>query len=102
MNPAILNLTPHNIVLRGDNYPSQGLARVASTYIPLGNCGDVPLVRGSYGKVEGLPPEADGIIYIVSAMVRIALPSRKDLASPALLVRDMSGQIIGCMGLEVN
>jgi hypothetical protein len=67
-----------------------------------GHIGAVPLLRGTYGDVTGLPEPAPDTIYIVSAMVRMALPDRKDLASPAGLVRDASGNITGCEALEIN
>ena len=57
---------------------------------------------GSYGKVSNLPEPKDGVLYIVSAAVRTALPERNDLASPAHLVRDEEGRIIGCLAFEIN
>jgi hypothetical protein len=40
--------------------------------------------------------------YIVSAMVRVAVPLRMDVFSPADFVRDEKGTIIGCRALEGN
>jgi len=42
------------------------------------------------------------VLYVVSALVRAALPARKDLASPAKLTRDGKGNITGCEALEVS
>lgn len=55
-----------------------------------------------YGKVENLPePEID-TIYLVSALVRLAVPHRRDVVSPGELIRNDKGQPIGCRGLIVN
>lgn len=40
--------------------------------------------------------------FIVSAMVRQALPHRTDLVSPGKLIRNKEGQPIGCDGLIEN
>ena len=46
--------------------------------------------------------EQPDVLLIVSAMVRQALPDRKDLASPGDLVRDENGAVIGCGNLIIN
>jgi hypothetical protein len=38
-------------------------------------------------------------VYIVSRLIRTALPERGDLASPYGLVRDAEGRAIGAEGL---
>lgn len=55
-----------------------------------------------YGEVTGLPEFKEGVYYVVSAMVRQALPHRKDLLSPGQLIRNEKGQPIGCLGLVRN
>lgn len=102
-----VNLTPHAIVIVvGDTTltipPSGRVARVTSTSSPVGEVEGVPLHRVEFGQVEGLDNPQEGIVQIVSAMVRAALPGRADLASPGDLVRDSAGQVIGCRGLIVN
>jgi hypothetical protein len=110
--------------------PSSGVARVSVKLSRCGMANGIPLVQGEYGEVTGLPAEesscgfcgavnCDGTnnggicsplgehsvfptLYIVSAMVRAALPQRKDLANPAELIRDDKGGIIGCQSLEMN
>ena len=62
----------------------------------------VPTYSTILGQVTGLPPVNDGIGYIVSAMVRSAAPERRDLYSPADLVRDEHGNVIGCGSLDAN
>ena len=99
----IKNLTPHAISLpTGEIAPSGIVARVARTEREVGQHEGILLVAGTYGKVTDLPEQEEGVLLIVSALVRLALPERKDLASPARLVRDETGAITGCNALEVN
>ena len=100
----IINTTPHpiNLPLGITIPPSGDLVRVSVQLNDAGNHDGIPLVRGTYGEVTGLPPQQDGVLYIVSALVRAALPLRTDLASPAKLVRDGDGNITGCEALEVS
>ncbi len=100
---TIINLTPHVINIGERTFPASGqLARVAVINSPCGDFDGLPLVSGTYGSVTGLPPQEDGTLLLVSAMVRAALPGRKDLASPSGLVRDAAGVIVGASALEVN
>ena len=105
-NPKLVNMTPHTVKLVNDfgilEMPSAGVARVSSTQEELGRVVGVPLVRATFGEVTGLPAPEEGTMYVVSAMVRAALPGRTDLASPGDLVRDEAGQVIGCKSLIVN
>jgi hypothetical protein len=106
----IVNLTPHTINIVQENgeirtFVSNGIARVSSVSEPVGDTGgDNPVIlnRVQFGNVQGLPEYAPGVLYIVSAMVRAAKPSRTDLASPGDLVRDDAGNVIGCRNLIVN
>lgn len=104
-----INLTPHTISICNANgevalaLPASGaVARVASSSVssPSGFGFDFNSV--SYGEVSGLPDATDGVMLVVSAMVRSALPDRKDLASPGELVRNAEGQPVGCKGLNLN
>ena len=115
---GLVNLTPHPIVVAGVTIPPSGqVARVEVEYQTLGAgicslCGQevtdyhgcnapiIPLVRGMYGDPMDLPEPVEGTIYIVSSMVRVACHNRADLASPASMVRDDQGRIIGCEALE--
>lgn len=64
--------------------------------------------RTAPGETTGLPPEVPSEhdehpkVFIVSTLVRLAHPERRDLASPGELVRNEAGQPIGCRGLIVN
>ena len=100
---SIVNLTPHPINIGERNIPPCGkVARVAVVHDDAGTHDGVALVRGTYGEVTGLPTPQAGALYIVSSLVRCALPHRTDLASPTKLVRDEQGRIVGCAALEVN
>ena len=106
----LINLTPHDVVLyRADGTretipPSGTVARVTQETTRVGSVAGVPVVTTRPGPVTGLPDfEADdGAGYIVSALVRLALPDRIDLFSPADLVRDAAGNVVGCRALEGN
>ncbi len=99
----IINTTPHSVSVNSTIIPSSGmLVRVSSVSQDAGEFAGIPLVRTCYGEVVGLPDEQDGVMYIVSGLVRAALPDRKDLASPAKLIRNDKGEIIGCGALEIN
>ena len=119
----IENLTPHDIrIVDGDGvlvheFPSSGrVARVSVTREQVGSVRvgcpeliqDIPVYREVYGVVEGLPvlesiPGCSNYrYYIVSAMVRQALPHRLDLLSPGDLVRGPDGQPVGCRGFVGN
>jgi hypothetical protein len=84
--------------------PSGKIARVSAVpQIQDEICG-VRFIRQEYGDTTDLPPcvHGAGKMYIVSAMVRAANPGRYDIASPADMIRDEQGRIIGCRALEVN
>lgn len=104
----LINLTPHVINLLPDGrdpiilHPGDQPARCSEITSNDGIASGVPLVRKEYGAVTGLPEPEDGVLYVVSALVRMALPERKDLASPGDLVRDESGKPVGCRNLVVN
>ena len=109
----LVNLTPHEVNVhlpagRVLTIPASGqVARVATTAtdageIWVGRNNSVPMITQEFGEVVNLPAPKDGNFFIVSALVRAACPNRYDLGSPADLVRNDAGQIIGCKALEVN
>lgn len=110
----LVNLTPHEVVIHHYHdvtrvAPHGVVARVSQETWAVRTAWDaasqtqcIPLVRSEYGVVEGLPEPVEDTIYIVSGMVRAALPARTDIASPAILVRDAMGKIVGCEALEIN
>jgi hypothetical protein len=102
----IKNLTPHALTLVSETgtetFPSEGLARCAQATQSAGDHEGIPLVNTVFGAVDGLPDPEPGVLYVVSALVRAAVPSRTDVASPGDLVRDSAGAVIGCRCLVVN
>lgn len=99
----VVNLTPHAVTVAGHTFaPSGSVARCTEESVSAGTWEGIPFARVSYGYPEGLPPETSSTLYIVSAMVRSAVPTRRDLASPGRLVRDEAGNVVGCECLIVN
>lgn len=104
----IKNLTPHQINVHYDGQQisfgkTETIARVSVSKELVGTVGGIPTYKTTYGKVEGLPDETEGVYYIVSAMVlnHPELVNRKDLLSPGELIRDENGQPIGCNGFNI-
>ncbi len=104
----IKNLTPHEVVVfNGETKltikPEALSARVSSTIQVVGSINvdgtPVDITRTTFGEVEGLPEEQDGVGYIVSRLVCEACPHRRDLYIPNGSVRDESGRIVGCTSL---
>lgn len=109
----ILNLTPHPIRLysneREDGIddlepylreviePEPAPARIAM--VELGTQGGgIELVE--YTHAQGLPPKRDGVRYVVSLVVALAVAhKRSDLLVPYREVRNASGTVIGCRQL---
>jgi len=105
---CIVNLTPHEVKFVDGNsvwsIPSAGVARVETLVekareLPVSG---IPVVRATKGEVVNLPNPSKGTIYIVSAMVREAVPHRTDVFSPHGLVRDDAGNVVGCEALVGN
>lgn len=105
----VLNYTPHTIAICGPDgtvvreIPSSGIARVAVKSEALPSVDGIPVVSTAYGDVEGLPEPVQGHALVVSMVVLAALPNRTDLyrpdTSPANVVRDADGKIIGVKAL---
>ena len=105
----IINLTPHSINLIDADVsiaPSGAIARVFlydTSMKPVYYMGkSIPVITSTPGEIFDLPDQKANTIYIVSTMVRLALPDRKDLFSPSSLVRDDQGMIIGANTLTRN
>ncbi len=105
-----INLTPHAInVQKLDGTmmeipPSGKVARVEQESRQLFvTREDVAIYATSYGEVTGLPSKPAGETWlIVSAIVRLAVPGRKDVLSPGEQIRNEAGRVIGCNGLLGN
>lgn len=108
----LFNMTPHEITIvwsddTTQTFPSLGIyARVNEIRESQEDETDFTTVR--LGEVEKLPPwvypasDDDINLYLVSNMVRCAVPHRPDVVSPGRLIRDEFGVPIGCLGLTVN
>lgn len=119
----VINLTPHAINIYQDDLAGPELqatvepsGQVARCKVEKREVGEISFVNGTdartsnwavgvklyetvFGKVDGLPAPAENTIYIVSMLVRQAVPNRPDLYSPGELLRNEAGQPIGCYGL---
>lgn len=105
---TLKNLTPHPIhIVDADGnviktIPSSGLVRLKATTVDAGPIvDDVKITMTQFGEPEGLPEAEDGVFLIVSQLVKSALPKRNDLLVPAEVVRDASGNIVGCRSLGI-
>ncbi|MES2692305.1 MAG: hypothetical protein V4773_02455 [Verrucomicrobiota bacterium] len=108
---TLVNLCPHPVcILHEDGsksvLPQAGVARVGVDYRSGGTVEvegkPVQIIQGVYGEVVGLPEPGAECFYLVSHMVRMALPKRRDLLSPANMVRDGEGNILACRMFEMN
>ncbi|AMQ66525.1 hypothetical protein BH753_gp043 [Bacillus phage Shbh1] len=108
----LVNLTPHEVVIFEEDgvtqickLPSQGSARVKTESVEVGIIRDIPIRKQTYGEVEGLPEQKENTYYIVSMLVKQALPDRDDLlspdTSPSGAVRDSENRIIGVKGFSI-
>jgi hypothetical protein len=100
-----VNLTPHDITVLTPSTPgsttfakSGTIARVSQVTAVVQVVDGINVSTATFGPVVGLPLVADATLYIVSAMVKSAATGRTDLVSPGELVRDDSGNVIGCKG----
>ena len=107
----LINLCPHPVCVQHANgetstIPSSGNARVTVEAQLAGSVEleghVVQVVEGLYGPVTGLPDATPNCAFIVSHMVRMALPRRQDLLSPAEILRDAQGGIVACRMFERN
>ncbi len=110
----IINLTPHKIDVvcpygTISIMPSGKVARVTTTDTLIGHVYmmyngsevPVPVNETKFGQVVDLPEPEEGTFYIVSRIVKNAVPERTDVLVPGNLVRDAAGVIIGCNGFSL-
>ena len=84
-------------------YPAQKKhIRLSTETAPAGALPNgVPLTKTTFLKPEELPAYQDGVFYIVSQLVKYALPERADLLVPSVIVRNRFGKIIGCRSFGI-
>ena len=100
----IINKTPHpvtildiNLVKVLKNFPVEGEpVRLAVSTQPCPEIDGFRTTKTIFGEPESLPDKKEGVFYIVSQLVKNALPERDDLLVPAEVVRDETGRILGC------
>ncbi|TCJ98224.1 UNVERIFIED_ORG: hypothetical protein BDK47_11810 [Anoxybacillus amylolyticus] len=112
----VVNLTSHTVRVVDDKGrsllvvpPSGTTARVTTQQAVVGSVAGVDVVRTVFGSVEGLPDPQDGVVFVVSTLVLQALKSagvdRTDVVSPdtspASVVRDDKGQVVGVKRFQV-
>ena len=94
------NFTPHDVTLVETTgtrtFPSEGVARVATTSEVIDVHDGVAIMATEFGDVTGLPAREPGVYIVVSRLVIQAAPDRGDLVAPDDLVRDEGGRITGC------
>src|SRR5690606_41172859 len=100
----VINKTPHDVNIvdqngqiirtyeRSDSQIRLAVKTVQDVPLPDGT----PTSRTEFGEPEGLPAYVEGVFYIVSQLVKNALPYRTDLLVPAEVIRDEKGNIVGC------
>lgn len=106
-NFLIINKTPHNVNIIDEDgevlkvYEKTDFQiRLKTNVIKDKSLPDgTPITKTEFGEPEGLPEFKENTFYIVSQMIKDALPKRKDLFVPAEVVRDKEGNIIGCKSL---
>lgn len=103
----LINLTPHVLnVLKSDGSthviePSGKTARVSAKQIVADTVDGIEIFRQEFGEVVDLPEPQEGILFVVSRMVKDRVPNRNDVLVPGVAVRDEQGRIIGANGLSL-
>lgn len=104
------NYTPHVIHLYSPDGKTQlcgitssGIARASETHetVDILSTDDfsISVDKISYGTVNGLPPEREGVYHVVSLITVLqCMGKRNDLLIVSGTVRDDQGKIIGCTG----
>jgi hypothetical protein len=109
MNQTIINKVPHAVYILDDNnnilrvFPkSNGMIRVEEESHDIGEIDGIHICSTIWGDTTDVPDPQDGVYYIVSQLVKNALPERPDLLVPKHVVRDDNGNIIGCRRLDLG
>lgn len=89
METRFVNLTPHAIKVANEGgtivlevAPSGQQARCAASSEVVGEFDGIPVVKSTFGAVEGLPEPEAGTIYIVSSLVAGQVSGRDDVVAP--------------------
>lgn len=105
----IINATPHAVYMLNDDqtilkvFPkSNGMIRINETVTDVGVIEGVPISSTEWSETIEVPDYVEGTYYIVSQLVKNALPDRKDLLVPKGVIRDKAGNILGCTRLDIG
>lgn len=119
---TIINMTPHSVELvewhdnpvsgnpylvKLHSFPASGnTIRLKAETVKAGDIEiqegfSIPLTKTVFSEPIGLPEYREGTYYIVSQLVKTALPNRNDLLVPAEVVRDEKGIILGCLSFGI-
>jgi len=105
----IINKTPHAVYILNEDlsvlrvFPkSNGMIRVKELVKDVGDIDGIPISTTKWGETTEVPTYVKGTYYIVSQLVKNALPYRKDLLVPKGAIRDDKGNIIGCTRLDIG
>ena len=107
--PILLNLTPHSLNIfneSGDEIffappaarPARVIAERSVTVLQAGEA-NIPLHSVVNFGLRDLPSQRDNVFPVVSRAVAEVAHWREDLLTPWSLLRDITGQVIGCRGL---
>ena len=83
-----VNLTRHFINIKKSDGSIQSIppdgrqARVYSDQAKITNLNGFDVVQTRWGTVAGVPEPSEGVIYITSSLVAMALPERTDIVTP--------------------
>lgn len=106
---TIINCTPHPITIFGANNEvllqlpkGETVPRLTQSSQTVQNIAGIPITETVFGETTDLPQQQAGVFLIVSRLVLAANPDRSDLLVPNDMVRDDSGNIIGCKSLARN
>lgn len=105
----IINKVPHPVYILDSEdriittFPkSNGMIRLEEVSKPVGTLDGIPICSTTWGDTQDVPEVVPGVYYIVSQLVKNALPDRPDFLVPKDVVRDENGNIIGCRALDIG
>ena len=106
----IINKTPHQVyILNKEDHSvlkvfpkSNGMIRVKENITNLKSINGIPITSTSWSKTIDVPEYQQGVYYIVSQLVKNAMPHRKDFLVPKGAIRDDKGTVIGCTALDIG
>jgi len=104
----LINVTPHKLNIHNEDgnvmevEPSGVVARVVMTSEVVNSVDGIPVYKTVFGDLD-IPEPREGVLYVASLIVaaHAARLGRTDVVSPGALIRDDSGQPVGCKGLNL-